>query len=1216
MGILPEISKLFHAYFITILAALLLVYIACIILTEFRFQRLEDNYKWIRREWRLLDALIKDGEYLSKSGKEIDEKSLQLWDSQLKPGMTVRLHDAERKWLDATKTIVCEAERCVKTYEELSERRKFLSWASFWDLRKIGDLGADMDQIEKKINVRISTKKEEAKDIYGAMEKSRSNVRSLQDRPIEKQPSDVYKPSVSVASIEAKINGLLERGNPGLMLVTRGQIESIKLFVELMVAFLNDFEGLILESETEKAWVIEAEEIIGELHRDITTTTTANQMIWPLDLGSPAPIKSIDLLSDLFERKIVYGFTFIRRDRTKFLHQPPQQRTLPSQITDDFIGILSFVDKIQNFLITIEEPTMETATNNLKNLSDLFVKVYGHFRYAKAIGGMKNSRRAWTDQMKIIVRDAETSLETYRESSAPEISNSQNDTESWVTFSAEIDKLVQALSLLEMRIRVCRTELREDTNFVVGLEEDIHEVVSRLTNIEHQSSIVSIVGMKGIGKTTLAKIIYEHTAIREHFNFFLWVALTDKVAGENVLKIIGEQVPRTDNERSGKEYFIQKAREFLRRDKYLVVLDNISTNKAWDDLKEAVPGTTNGSRILLTTRYKSVAVHADQSSVPHQLRLKTKEQSWRLFTQMVRFQPELSGPELSPKVKTLANKVVGRCGGLPLSILRVGYLLSGKEATADELLRVLEHINHNQAPWSETLEIIEKDLPLHLRQCISYLSLFPRDFEIPAGRLIALWVAEGFAKKNDDEPPVEEPPESVADKYFQELISLDLVQVLARKVNRTVKTCCFPSALRELWLRLNSKITPTASLSSRLDGRLAYYFDESDGGCSQSQGRSTNSPNVKSYRNSNSILFFDTREGYKPGEDIGNFLRKGIASGHLLQLQVLDLEHVFRPQLPNIIGKLILLRYLGLRWTYLETIPSSIGKLLKLESLDMGHTYIRTLPSSIWKLQELKYLHMNETYRSKIVHHPKRNSLQNLLTLQGAFVDKDSPLKEGLYKLIKLRKLKMAIQLLLLQQEALAESLVKLTQLETLKLKSIDEMGEPQDLKLMDLSGLDNLSILYLFGKLEKRSNITTINGLPKSLTYLTLSASRLSDDPMKELEKLHNLKSLSFYSHSYIGNRMICSNGGFPKLLVLKLWKLCELEEWRVEEQAMPNLKQLEIRSCQKLEVPTGLWHLKTLHELKLKDMPENFIEKIEETKDQIWGVIAYSPAIIIDVQ
>lgn len=158
----------------------------------------------------------------------------------------------------------------------------------------------------------------------------------------------------------------------------------------------------------------------------------------------------------------------------------------------------------------------------------------------------------------------------------------------------------------------------------------------------------------------------------------------------------------------------------------------------------------------------------------------------------------------------------------------------------------------------------------------------------------------------------------------------------------------------------DSSSLPQHLLSSRLYGRLAYYFDESYGGCSQSQGRGTNSPNLKSYKNSNSILLFETREGYKPGEDIGNFLRKGIASGHLLQLQVLDLEHVYRPQLPNIIGKLILLRYLGLRSTYLETIPSSIGKLLKLKSLDTGHTYIRTLPVSLVQYGNCKNLSTHE----------------------------------------------------------------------------------------------------------------------------------------------------------------------------------------------------------------------------------------------------------------
>ena len=107
----------------------------------------------------------------------------------------------------------------------------------------------------------------------------------------------------------------------------------------------------------------------------------------------------------------------------------------------------------------------------------------------------------------------------------------------------------------------------------------------------------------------------------------------------------------------------------------------------------------------------------------------------------------------------------------------------------------------------------------------------------------------------------------------------------------------------------------------------------------------------------------------------------------------------------------------------------------------MEHTNIRTLPSSIWKLQKLQKLYMNDIYRSKIVHLRKGNSLQNLQTLQGAFVDKDSPLIDSMYKLINLTKLKMSFQLNLLQQEVLVEGLVKLALLESLKIKSIDEMG-------------------------------------------------------------------------------------------------------------------------------------------------------------------------------
>ncbi|KAK7847869.1 putative disease resistance rpp8-like protein 2 [Quercus suber] len=106
-------------------------------------------------------------------------------------------------------------------------------------------------------------------------------------------------------------------------------------------------------------------------------------------------------------------------------------------------------------------------------------------------------------------------------------------------------------------------------------------------------------------------------------------------------------------------------------------------------------------------------------------------------------------PELSPeagevqKMNSLARKAVGRCGGLPLSIFRLGYLFSGtKNVTNEESLNVLDHIDHNQTPWTEIMDFDVKDLPL--RQCLSYFGHFPKDTETSARRLVALWVAEGL----------------------------------------------------------------------------------------------------------------------------------------------------------------------------------------------------------------------------------------------------------------------------------------------------------------------------------------------------------------------------------------------------------------------------------------------------------------------------------------
>ena len=221
-----------------------------------------------------------------------------------------------------------------------------------------------------------------------------------------------------------------------------------------------------------------------------------------------------------------------------------------------------------------------------------------------------------------------------------------------------------------------------------------------------------------------------------------------------------------------------------------------------------------------------------------------------------------------------------------------------------------------------------------------------------------------------------------------------MIQVAEKKIDGRVKTCCLPSALRE----------HNFCQSTSTNNRIADYFDNYSESYDDVHGN-TNSPgfNVR-YKNLISYLSFDTREGNIPGEYIGNFLQRGIASACFHRLLVLDLERVFRPQLPNNIEKLVDLRYLGLRWTYLETIPSSIGKLRSL-LLDVKHIYVRTLPSSIWKLRKLRHLYLNQSHRSKFVYQQSGSSLNNLQTLWGLFLDDDSDVKNGLNRLLGLRKL-------------------------------------------------------------------------------------------------------------------------------------------------------------------------------------------------------------------
>ncbi|EXB23829.1 Disease resistance protein RPM1 [Morus notabilis] len=1174
---------------------LLLALVNCVIL-----QYMEKNNMWIRREWRLLDALSKDFKTANKSMVQIKERAQQVWESvhNLR-GITHKLNEIEARWVKKTAKVTSEAERCTVGFEEQVDGRNFLKkYFLFKKFITIVDLAFGMHRTKGGIE-KLRKEKNYANHVVRILEESRMTVRRLQDRPIDESEHPSDPPRAPFDSKVASDLELLISNRPNLVWGMSAQIPFVVMQLHLLEAFIKDLHGLKLERAIEKVWLDEAQNIIDQTNNVIKTMLqeTANKVrwlsifkdYWGLRRKFKKNIKNVSaVLSHLLETKERYGFKFIRRESSKDANsnvpQPPMEDNTTSLISSAVRSIRSHMQD--------QEPNSLTLL--AKELEDLEKLLKDQEATERAIG----TRMASYKLLEKMASDAELCMK-----------NSQ-----WT----EINRIHEDASFLKRCVQVYRIDMMKESSSVVGLEEDIHELVLSLkqtanTNNEahERHSVLSIVGMRGIGKRTLAKKICHHRSIINHFPVRRLVSVQEESDEIRLLQSVGNQILQIQENENEKEYWINKLQVFLKENRCLIVLDNLLLKQTWDRLKLALIPDGSISTIMLTTRDKAVALHVNPSNI-HPLRLRTREESWELFTQMVDCPPS--------EVEILTKRVVARTGGLPLAILRLGYLLSGKSVTEEELSVVLERVSqvHYQQPWVSTWDTNKEYLQSQpvLEKCLSYFELFPRDFEVPARRLVALWVAQGLAQNT--ELNEERTEETIAYGYLLELINRNIIQTVERKRNGKVSTCRFPSTLRELWLKnRRTTRTPCSWSVASFDRQLAYRFDaDEDSGYSRSI-HSLNSNILGEDSCPLSITVFDSRDGERLGEEVRDFLRQGIASGNFRDLQVLDLERVLIPHLPSAIGKLKHLTYLGLRWTHLETLPPSVGKLLNLQTLDLKHTNLGTLPSSVWKLNKLRNLHLSEVCRIKFMPQISAISMKNLHKLSGVFVDHESrALMEVVDKLNNLRKLRLTFQLTLEQQKRLAERIPRLTHLESLSLKSVNEDNQAHSLRLEPLIDLKKLSSLCLSGKLERRAYI--LSELPESLTELTLSDSGLSRGNLllPFLGNLPQLKFLSFFSGSYQQNRMDFS-GGFPNLLVLKLWCLDTLVTLKVEEGAMQKLRELEIRSCLNLTVPTGLTHLKTLQELKLTSMPAKYTADIENAfaaaKRQSPDTIIHFPAIKI---
>ncbi|KAL8458316.1 hypothetical protein ACS0TY_035987 [Phlomoides rotata] len=331
---------------------------------------------------------------------------------------------------------------------------------------------------------------------------------------------------------------------------------------------------------------------------------------------------------------------------------------------------------------------------------------------------------------------------------------------------------------------------------MVGFDDVLLEIMDKLTRGELDRRIIPIVGMGGIGKTTLARNLYAKPLIIEHFDICAWATISQEYDTREILSDILSQFKKQGRVDSTENELGEMLYKHLCGHRYLIVMDDMWSIEAWDKVKIFFPDNKNGSRIMITTRLSNLAFQLT-GSYNFQMQFLDEDESWNLFYKIV------FGKDDCPiELEKIGKRIVKNCKGLPLSIVVIGGLLTKYEETQEFWEYTLENITSSAINLEDDARCLQilytsyKELPMHLKPCFLYMGIFEEDKKIRVSQLIKLWVAEGFLK-----PINGKSLEVVAEEYLMELIDRNLILVDKLGSNGNTKLCKIHDLLRDLCLR-------------------------------------------------------------------------------------------------------------------------------------------------------------------------------------------------------------------------------------------------------------------------------------------------------------------------------------------------------------------------------------------------------------------------------
>ncbi|KAF4358034.1 hypothetical protein F8388_008542 [Cannabis sativa] len=721
---------------------------------------------------------------------------------------------------------------------------------------------------------------------------------------------------------------------------------------------------------------------------------------------------------------------------------------------------------------------------------------------------------------------------------------------------------------------------------IVGIEDSRDELIQKVKVDSSRRIVISVVGMGGLGKTTLANQVYIRS--KDSFDCHAWIEVSQSYKRVELLQKIMKKFCEARKEACpdgidtlDEATMITKLRDYLRDKSYLVIFDDVWRTRFWDEMQSALSGDNErNGRVVITTRHVEVANFCKASSNVHihNLQPLPPEKAWELFCNKA-FRNELAG-NCPRHLKKLSREIVDRCQGLPLAVVVIAGLLSTKPKVVDEWKKLLTSLS-SELESNERLESIEKilslsynDLPYYLKCCFLYVGYFPEDYSFRSERIILQWIAEGFVKSKRDKTL-----EETAEEYLVELINRNLIQVSETYITGKTKTCrihdLLPVGILRAYARKRNGVGNSVDvviLWGNSSGVVILWGNSIDV--------------VILWDNSASELA-QVRSLFVFGEEgLPHNVVRAISINFKL-LKVLDFEDAPNlDHLPKNIGSLFHLKYLSIRKTKVAELPKSIGMLEHLETLDLKQSLVVELPIEIKKLKKLRHLSVRKITEGGKVQKGigELKALQKLYLIEVNVVGFN--IFEELKKLTEMRSLGITM-LRSEDNKEFCDCVQKMSHLESLSISSITEN------EIIDLESISSppqyLQRLYLKGRLRKLPNwITKLNNIVK----IHLQWSKLEVDPLNVLQSLYNLLELRILLDAYCGEKLQFEQGGFPNLKKLALFSLSKLSLIVIEEEALSNLETLEILYCPQLkEVSCGFQELTKLKNVYLMELPTTFM-------------------------